>query len=207
MAKADTLPELQAALHAAHPGDIYIEAPSELWLEVLRQEPTLLEVIVHQQRLPADMLRVLAVNPDPRIRSLVASKRRLPPDVMEILSQDDTDWVRGSLGHNRAAPTGLLQRLLNDPVRVVRQHAADTLRARGTEVEYEVAVSLLDEGTECWKVIKAVGLGAGKYRLLGPDYDAEDERWEFPPGSIVEVDLRILSDGPCLVAVRLTAEP
>jgi len=49
-----------------------------------------------------------------------------------------------------------------------------------------IHVRLLDEGTECSRPTQAERLESGLFVILPtPDYNAEDEHWEFPPGSIV----------------------
>lgn len=49
-----------------------------------------------------------------------------------------------------------------------------------------IYISLLDEGTTVFRPTQGVPVGDGFYRVLPtPDYDAEDEHWEFTPGSVV----------------------
>jgi len=49
-----------------------------------------------------------------------------------------------------------------------------------------IYVRLLDEGTECSRPTQAERLENDLFTILPtPDYNAEDEHWEFPPGSIV----------------------
>ncbi len=68
-----------------------------------------------------------------------------------------------------------------------------------------VYVQLLNEGTDVWRPVLGVPIGRGVYRLLPtPDYDPEDEEWEFPPDTLVECRERVLSGGRRLVAVRET---
>ncbi|MBI4346712.1 MAG: hypothetical protein HY553_07635 [Elusimicrobia bacterium] len=68
-----------------------------------------------------------------------------------------------------------------------------------------VYVQLLDEGTPCSRPTQAEPLGDGRYRLLpAPHYDPEDERWEFPPGSIVRTELRKDGSG---ALYRLAVKP
>jgi len=66
-----------------------------------------------------------------------------------------------------------------------------------------VYVALLDEGLDVWRPTEAEQLPNGSYRILAtPDYDAEDEKWEFPPGSHVICQKRRISTGEVLAAVR-----
>ena len=62
------------------------------------------------------------------------------------------------------------------------------------------------EAVACVQTItgRAPRLGPGKARLvLPPDYDPEDEDWEFKPGSIVWVELRQIEGVEVCVAVTL----
>ena len=49
-----------------------------------------------------------------------------------------------------------------------------------------VHVHLLDEGTTVIRPTRAVRLADNTYRLLPtPNYDPDDEHWQFLPGSVV----------------------
>lgn len=63
-----------------------------------------------------------------------------------------------------------------------------------------VYVQLLDEGTPAWRPTTARQEG-DVYRILGPHYDREDERWEFDVGERVRCERRQLSGAEVLVAV------
>jgi hypothetical protein len=59
----------------------------------------------------------------------------------------------------------------------------------------------IDAGTI--RPTSAESLGHGRYRLLPTDdYDPEDEEWQILPGTVVICELRDLSAGTYLVAVR-----
>ena len=67
----------------------------------------------------------------------------------------------------------------------------------------KIFVRLLDEGTEVSRPTEALDLGNGLLKLLPtPDYDPEDETWEFQPGSIVRGQKRHGRSGEHLLAVR-----
>ncbi len=64
-----------------------------------------------------------------------------------------------------------------------------------------VYVRLLDEGTDVSRPTDALDLGNGQFELLPtPDYDAENETWEFPPGSLVRCEKRSGAKGEYLLA-------
>ena len=68
----------------------------------------------------------------------------------------------------------------------------------------EIYVPLLDEGTNVWRPTLAQRLIDGSHLVLqSPGYDPDDEKWEFPPGSRVVCELKRLSKGRVLAAVRL----
>lgn len=68
--------------------------------------------------------------------------------------------------------------------------------------ELTVYVRLLDEGTTAYRPVEAKPVDEGTVVLLMPiDYDPEDERWEFPPGTLVRCELRDLQGRRVLVAV------
>jgi hypothetical protein len=66
----------------------------------------------------------------------------------------------------------------------------------------EIYVTLLDEGTECFRPTQAVILGDGLFKLMPTaNYDPDDEHWEFLPGSIVRAKEVRNADGMYLLAV------
>jgi hypothetical protein len=68
----------------------------------------------------------------------------------------------------------------------------------------EIYIPLLDEGVNVWRPTQAERLSDGSYHVLPtPDYDPDDEKWEFPPGSRVVCERNRLSRGEVLAAVSL----
>lgn len=66
-----------------------------------------------------------------------------------------------------------------------------------------VFVALLDEDVSVWRPAPAIHLEDDRYILLRPDdYDPQDEHWEYPPGTVVECELRRDEEGDRLSAVR-----
>ena len=68
----------------------------------------------------------------------------------------------------------------------------------------EIYIELLDEGSPTWRPTQAVDKGNDVYLVLPTiDYDEDDEKWAFPPGSLVMCE-KIIDDGKeTLVARRL----
>jgi hypothetical protein len=65
-----------------------------------------------------------------------------------------------------------------------------------------VYVRLLGEGTTVYRPTSALPLGTDMAELQAPtNFDPEDEQWEFPPGSTVRIERRILEGEEVLVAV------
>jgi hypothetical protein len=66
-----------------------------------------------------------------------------------------------------------------------------------------IFVRLLDEGTEVSRPTEAVDLGNGLLKLVRtPNYDPDDEKWEFPPGSVFRGEKRCDNAGEYLLAVK-----
>ncbi len=68
----------------------------------------------------------------------------------------------------------------------------------------KVYVSLLDEGTDTLRPTQALVLKGGVYELLPtPNYDPENETWEFLPGTkVVCEEQKHSTAGKILVVVR-----
>ncbi len=77
--------------------------------------------------------------------------------------------------------------------------------ATGTNTDIARAyVRLLGEGTVVYRAAPATPVGVDTVLLVAPEgYDDEDEEWEFPPGSVVRVERRILEGVSVFVAVAL----
>ena len=69
-----------------------------------------------------------------------------------------------------------------------------------------IYVRLLDEGTPTSRPTKAVEVGFNSFRVLAtPNYDPEDEHWEFLPGSIVRCETKEHDGKQYLLAVSLSS--
>ena len=56
-----------------------------------------------------------------------------------------------------------------------------------SEKTVKIYIQVLEEGTDTARGTQAVDLGGGVYKILPtPNYDPEDEIWEFLPGSFVK---------------------
>lgn len=71
-----------------------------------------------------------------------------------------------------------------------------------------IYVALLDEGVNVWRPVPAHRVERDVYIVLRPDdYDATDENWEFPPGSLVRCRDRQTTDGTILAAFERVTTP
>ena len=67
-----------------------------------------------------------------------------------------------------------------------------------------IYVKLLDEGTEVYRPANARVVSPGVAEIICPeDYDPEDEKWEFKPGSVVNISKKQLTDAEVFVAMSL----
>jgi hypothetical protein len=65
-----------------------------------------------------------------------------------------------------------------------------------------VYVRLIGEGTDVSRPTEALCLGKGLFRILPtPNYDPEDETWEFPPGSVVRCEKHKGANGEYELAI------
>jgi hypothetical protein len=77
--------------------------------------------------------------------------------------------------------------------------------AQTSSTERCVYVRLLDEPVDVYRPTMGVLVAPMVFRLLPtPEYNRYEERWEFPPGSVVTCEVRELSGGPTVVAVALS---
>src|SRR3546814_18215049 len=58
-----------------------------------------------------------------------------------------------------------------------------------------IYVALLDEGTDVWRPVQAAQRTDGSYIILSTNGDPEDEKWQFPSGSLVQCEPNTLSGG------------
>ena len=79
------------------------EAPAAVWHALIATAPDLRSWVAHNKTVPANVLAVLAGDPDPRVRAVVAAKRRVPPDVQLALAADPDAGVRHRLVYNARA--------------------------------------------------------------------------------------------------------
>jgi len=67
----------------------------------------------------------------------------------------------------------------------------------------DVYVRLLNEGTEAFRPTRALDLGGGLFRLMAaPDYDPEDEEWEFLPDKTIRIEIHQGRSGDFPLAVK-----
>jgi hypothetical protein len=71
----------------------------------------------------------------------------------------------------------------------------------------EIYVSLLDEGVDVWRPVRAERLGGNVYRILSQPYDREVEAWQFEPGDEVVCEMVASSEGQILAATRKAPGP
>lgn len=66
-----------------------------------------------------------------------------------------------------------------------------------------IFIRLLDEGIDVWRPATCSETTEDGVYIIDPlsKYDAEDEKWEFEPGSKVRCEMRVLDGTKKLVAV------
>lgn len=110
--------------------------PAELqvWLEILENFPDMKVWVARNKTIPAEILEMLAKDPDSMVRHAVAMKNKLPPHLMLLLATDVDDSVRERIVYNKNVGENVLRILANDPSESVSLVARDRLvgpRGRG----------------------------------------------------------------------------
>ncbi len=59
----------------------------------------------------------------------------------------------------------------------------------------QIYVALLGEGVDVWRPVQAIHERGDLYRIISPNPDAEDERWQFSSGDVVRCERRAFSSG------------
>ncbi len=66
-----------------------------------------------------------------------------------------------------------------------------------------IYINLPEEGSPTRRPTQATDLGNGFFHVLAtPDYNPEDEVWEFPPGSIVQCEKKLHKGQEYFLAVK-----
>lgn len=68
--------------------------------------------------------------------------------------------------------------------------------------DVQIYVSLLDEGVDVWRPVRAERLHSNQYRIAQQPYDRAIETWQFEPGDEVICEMVKTSDGLILAATR-----
>lgn len=68
--------------------------------------------------------------------------------------------------------------------------------------ETQIFVSLVDDGVDVWRPVRAEHLHGDVYRIVDQPYDREIETWEFEPGEEVICELIDASEGQILAATE-----
>ncbi len=100
----------------------------------------------------------------------------------------EEEQVLDYLGKDCWTPTRLISGLFE--TEELALHAAQTeidwLKAKTPDTK-TIYIPLLDEGTIVSRPTQGVPLGKNQYQVLAtPNYNSENEHWQFPPSSIVE---------------------
>lgn len=145
-------------------------------LAVLAQdpEPRVCRLTACSPNCPAGALAQLAEHPHSVVRKAVAENSNCPQGVLEILSRDSERWVREAVAANSHTSGAILENLAYDFDRWVREVAA---KNRCTPPEIAEAAEALAHDSD------SVVSGAAKWVIHGPLVGAEasdsvEEGWE-----------------------------
>lgn len=64
-----------------------------------------------------------------------------------------------------------------------------------SEESTEIFVELLEEGTACWRPVRAIPLGGAAFRIASDQEVPAEEKWAFSPGEAVVCEPRVFQGG------------
>ena len=76
-----------------------------------------------------------------------------------------------------------------------RQVVIQTGRAMSSNQLTEIFVELLEEGTACWRPVRAIPLGEAAFRIAADQEIPTEEKWAFSPGEAVTCEPREFQNG------------
>lgn len=88
-------------------------ADEHIWRDVITDYPELKIWVARSKKVPLEILRLLAADPEPRVRCEVAAKRKLDHALFAALAKDQDESVRRAIALNVKCPAAL-QVSLND---------------------------------------------------------------------------------------------
>lgn len=96
------------------------EASVEIWMEVVAARPDMRFWVAQNKTVPAQVLEILASDPDARVRDMVARKRKITESIALKLADDPEETVRASLACNSKLPPSAAAKLQQDKSPLVR---------------------------------------------------------------------------------------
>ncbi|MBX3618649.1 MAG: hypothetical protein KF891_01460 [Rhizobacter sp.] len=126
----------------------WVEAPVQVWWDVLDRYPQLSVWVAANFTIPDEIVAHLARHGSTQARTAVASRASLPEALLMLLAHDKDELVRLRVAFNRHATPGVLGVLAGDVCVVVSMHAQARLTydLNGHELprSYLDSVSLAD---------------------------------------------------------------
>jgi len=106
------------------------EAPLGVWYDIVENHPDMRFWVAFNRTIPAEVMRILACDPDWRVRDKVASRKDTPGDILELLSGDLHEAVLSSVAGNSGTPVAALRDLSRHPWSQIREKSLRQLRSR-----------------------------------------------------------------------------
>lgn len=114
-----------AEVSARHPAPpVTASKIARLRLLARHDNPKIRESVASSHHTPADVVAVLAKDPDVGVRAWLARNEATPCDILRDLARDESEAVRGWVAVNFFVPTDVMVELADDPSPIVRGLAA-----------------------------------------------------------------------------------
>ncbi|MDG2390721.1 MAG: hypothetical protein P8M30_15540 [Planctomycetaceae bacterium] len=90
------------------------EADVDVWREVMRAYPDMLEWVAHNKSIPEVIIRELYRLGDKKVNDTLARKRKTPLDILEEFAHSSDESLRLSVARHPKAPRSVLMMLQSD---------------------------------------------------------------------------------------------
>lgn len=125
---ADAFAELLFDETSTHAELVSVQAPANVWWDVLDRYPHCAAWVAANRQLPDDIAEHLAGHPDLQVRAALASGGGRSEPLMLQLAHDKSEMIRLRVVCNRTASRNVLTALAVDPCQVVAAHAQARLQ-------------------------------------------------------------------------------
>lgn len=98
--------------------------------EIISKYPDMKKWVIHNKKVPLEILRLFLNDPDDDLRLTLAMKRKLDESIFSVLSEDENFSIRLAIVRNPKVPIHILQKLVDDKEEYIALEAKKKLSER-----------------------------------------------------------------------------